>query len=74
MRDPPVVVSGNAHQVAHIGTREQSQMKQQPVDILLAEDNDDDILLIEQSFVEARLTNKLEVVRDGEEVLAYLRQ
>jgi CheY-like chemotaxis protein len=49
-------------------------MTNQPVDILLAEDNDDDILLVRESFAEAKLANKLCVVRDGEEALAYLRR
>lgn len=49
-------------------------MRNQPVDILLAEDNDDDIVLIRESFTEAKLANELHVVRDGEEALAYLRR
>jgi CheY-like chemotaxis protein len=46
----------------------------QSVEILLAEDNDDDILLIQESFAEAKIVNVLNVVRDGEEALAYLRR
>ncbi len=46
----------------------------QSVEILLAEDNDDDILLIRESFAEAKLINDLHVVKDGEEALAYLRR
>ena len=46
----------------------------QAVDILLAEDNDDDILLIRESFAEAKIVNVLNVVKDGEEALAYLRR
>ena len=44
------------------------------VEILLAEDNDDDILLIRESFADAKIVNVLNVVKDGEEALAYLRQ
>ena len=44
------------------------------VEILLAEDNDDDILLIRESFVDAKIVNVLNVVKDGEEALAYLRR
>jgi len=40
--------------------------------ILLAEDDDDDILLIELAFKEAQIPNRLQVVRDGEEAIAYL--
>jgi CheY-like chemotaxis protein len=46
----------------------------QPVEILLAEDNEDDIVLTQEAFGEARLVNVLHVVRDGEEALAYLRR
>jgi CheY-like chemotaxis protein len=46
----------------------------QSVEILLAEDNDDDIVLIRESFADAKIINVLNVVKDGEEVLAYLRQ
>ncbi len=46
----------------------------QPVEILLAEDNDDDILLIRESFADAKIVNVLNIVKDGEEALAYLRQ
>ena len=40
--------------------------------ILLAEDREDDILLIRRSFTKAFITNPLLVVRDGEEVVSYL--
>jgi len=46
----------------------------QAVEILLAEDNDDDIVLIQESFADAKIVNVLNVVRDGEEALAYLRR
>ena len=40
--------------------------------ILLVEDNEDDVILIERAFAKARLINPLQVVRDGEEAIAYL--
>jgi CheY-like chemotaxis protein len=40
--------------------------------ILLVEDREDDILLITKAFQRAGLTNPIQVVRDGEEALAYL--
>jgi CheY-like chemotaxis protein len=46
----------------------------QSVEILLAEDNDDDIVLIRESFADAKIINVLNVVKDGEEALAYLRR
>ncbi|MFO1499788.1 MAG: response regulator [Verrucomicrobiota bacterium] len=43
-----------------------------PPTILLAEDDVDDLLLIQRSFQKARLVNPLQVVRDGEEAIRYL--
>src|SRR5437879_5558477 len=40
--------------------------------ILLAEDREDDILLIRKAFQKAFINNPLQVVRDGEEAIAYL--
>jgi CheY-like chemotaxis protein len=41
--------------------------------ILLAEDLESDVLLMKRAFKKARIVNPLQVVRDGEQVLAYLR-
>ena len=41
--------------------------------VLLAEDNEDDALLTEIAFKKARLANPLQVVKDGVEVIAYLK-
>ena len=41
--------------------------------ILLAEDNADDIALIRRAFAKAYITNPLQIVRNGEEVVAYLK-
>lgn len=48
-------------------------MTMRPFDILIAEDNEDDILLIREAFEEVNMINRVAVVRDGEEALAYLR-
>src|SRR5437879_9371695 len=40
--------------------------------ILLAEDREDDVLLIRKAFSKANISNPLQVVRDGEEAIAYL--
>jgi len=40
--------------------------------ILLAEDREDDIVLIRKAFKKAFINNPLQVVRDGEEAIAYL--
>ncbi len=49
-------------------------MMSQPVELLLVEDNEDDMLLIDEAFAEAKLMNVIQKVRDGEEALAYLRR
>src|SRR6266404_343392 len=41
--------------------------------ILLAEDDEDHVLLIRRVFKQARLLNPLQVVRNGEEAIAYLK-
>ena len=46
----------------------------QPMEILLVEDNEDDILLEQEALADAKLVNLMCVVRDGEEALAYLRR
>ena len=48
-------------------------MKGEPVEILLVEDNEDDIVIIQEAFADAKLVNVINTVRDGEEALAYLR-
>jgi CheY-like chemotaxis protein len=40
--------------------------------ILLAEDDPNDVLLIQRAFQRTHVANPLQVVRDGEEALAYL--
>src|SRR5262249_7704465 len=40
--------------------------------ILLAEDREDDILLITEAFSRAWIDNPIQVVRDGEEAINYL--
>jgi CheY-like chemotaxis protein len=46
-------------------------MIEQPT-VLLAEDDPDDVLLTRLAFERARLANPIQVVRDGEEAVAYL--
>lgn len=49
-------------------------MGRRVVDFLLAEDNEDDVVLIEESLADARVKNPLRVVSNGEEALRYLRK
>lgn len=45
-----------------------------PIQILIADDDADDRMLIEDAFEESRLSNPLAFVEDGEQLLAYLRR
>ena len=47
-------------------------MNTQPMEILLVEDNEDDIVLEQEALADAKLVNLMYVVRDGEEAMAYL--
>lgn len=49
-------------------------MHNQPVQILLVEDNEDDVIMTMESFEEVNLTNVVNVVQDGEEAMTYLRR
>lgn len=44
-----------------------------PITILVADDDPDDRMLIEDAFIESRLHNDLRFVKDGIELLDYLR-
>ena len=45
-----------------------------PVTILLADDDEDDQLLIRDALQDARLANPIRCVQDGQELLDYLRR
>lgn len=47
-------------------------MTEKGVDILLVEDNPNDVELALDALKEAKLANRIQVVRDGEEALAFL--
>lgn len=49
-------------------------MRSEPVELLLVEDDEDDIVLITEAFAAARMMNVISHVRDGEEAMAYLRK
>jgi len=43
-----------------------------PAVILMAEDDDDDFMLTKEAFEESRLLNKINRVKDGEDLMDYL--
>jgi len=45
-----------------------------PIEVLLVEDDPGDVLMTREAFEEHKLRNRLNVVSDGDEALAYLRQ
>ncbi|GAA2597446.1 response regulator [Dactylosporangium fulvum] len=45
-----------------------------PIEVLLVEDDPGDVLMTQEAFEEHKVRNKLNVVPDGEEALAYLRR
>ena len=45
-----------------------------PIEVLLVEDDPGDVLMTQEAFEEDKVRNKLNVVQDGEEALAYLRR
>ncbi|MER7501958.1 response regulator [Nonomuraea pusilla] len=46
----------------------------QPIDVLLVEDDQGDILLTREAFELNKVRNRLNVVNDGEQAMAYLRR
>lgn len=45
-----------------------------PVEILLVEDNPSDVLLTRETLRDTKLYNRLHIVEDGEQALAFLRR
>jgi CheY-like chemotaxis protein len=45
-----------------------------PIEILLVEDSEADALLTQEALAEAKVANRLSLVRDGEAALAFLRR
>ncbi len=45
-----------------------------PIEILLVEDNEDDVLLTTHAFKKGKVSNNLHVVTDGVEALAFLKR
>lgn len=49
------------------------QPKSKMIDILIAEDDEEDRMLIRDALAESRLKNNIQFVEDGEQLLDYLR-
>lgn len=48
--------------------------KQRPAQVLLVEDNYGDVLLTQRAFQQARISNELNVVKNGEDAIAFLKK
>ncbi len=48
--------------------------KREPITILMADDDEDDCLMTKEALQEARLSNAIYFVRDGEELMDYLNK
>src|SRR5918911_2429846 len=46
----------------------------EPIEILLVEDSPDDIVLTTEALKEGKVRNRVSVVEDGEEAMAFLRR
>jgi chemotaxis family two-component system response regulator Rcp1 len=57
-------------------SRERTELEREcrPVEILLVEDNPGDVRLTQEAFKEGKILNRLSVVNDGVEALAFLRR
>lgn len=51
-----------------------NEMRRQPIEILMVEDNPGDVRLTEEALKENKVHNNLHVVEDGEDAMAFLRQ
>ncbi len=51
-----------------------SSESRRPITILMAEDDPEDAMLVRDALAEARLTNELHCVSDGQELMDYLRR
>ena len=49
-------------------------MTERPITILVADDDPDDRMMIQEAFTENRIANRIAFVEDGEQLMAYLRR
>ena len=49
-------------------------MTERPISILVADDDPDDRMMIQEAFTENRIANQIVFVEDGEQLMTYLRR
>lgn len=50
------------------------QPPSQPIEILLVEDDPGDVLMTQEAFTDYKIANRLTVISNGEDAIAYLRK
>lgn len=70
----PLSWAETAYAALHDHLTRMSHMTDPTIEILLVEDSEPDILLTQEAFEDARVKNRLHVVRDGEEAMHFLRR
>ena len=50
------------------------QPSSQPIEILLVEDDPGDVLMTQEAFKDYKISNRLSVVSNGEDAIAYMRK
>ena len=50
------------------------QPRSQPIEILLVEDDPGDVLMTQEAFTDYKIANRLTVISNGEDAIAYLRK
>jgi len=51
-----------------------NEFRGEPIEILLVEDSPDDIVLTTEALKDGKIRNRISVVEDGEEAMAFLRR
>jgi CheY-like chemotaxis protein len=46
----------------------------QPIEVLLVEDDPGDVLMTQEAFADYKIANKLNIVTNGEDAIAYMRK
>ena len=49
-------------------------VRSQPIEVLLVEDDPGDVLMTQEAFADYKIANKLTVVTNGEDAIAYMRK
>ncbi len=51
-----------------------NELRSEPIEVLLVEDDPGDVLMTKEAFADYKIANRLNVVTNGEDAIAYLRK